>query len=96
MYIGSLLSTGGSEAAMTIYEGVNEMRCIIANTTFNLCCDGLQKVGEVERLELTLAEDEVAYRRSVRVVGPSTSVSDPSMSWSDVGVGPYIDVIDLS
>jgi hypothetical protein len=56
------------------------MRCIIANITFNLCCDGLQKIGEIERLELTLAEDEVVYRKSVRVVGPSTSVSDPSMS----------------
>ena len=81
---------------MTIYEGINELRCIIANTTFNLCCDGLKKIREVERLELTLAEDEVVYRGSVRFVGPSTSVSNPSMSWSDVGVGPYMDVIDLS
>jgi len=72
------------------------MRYIIANTTFNLCCDWLQKVGEVECLELTLAEDEIAYRESVRVIGPSTSISDPSISWNDVGVDPYMDVIDLS
>jgi hypothetical protein len=65
------------------------MRYIVTNTMLNLCNDRLQ---EVERLETTLAEDKIVYRGSVKDVGPSTSISSPSMSyrglstsWNDIG-----------
>jgi hypothetical protein len=63
---------------MTINEGVNEMRCIMANTTLNVCRGELHEVGEVEHLEATLAEDDISYRESVGDVGSSTSVLGPS------------------
>jgi hypothetical protein len=65
---------------MTIREGVNEMRYIMTNTTLNLYRRGLQEVEEVERLEVTLAEDEIAYCGSVGDAGPSTSILGPSSS----------------
>jgi hypothetical protein len=75
------------KAATVIHEGVDEMRWIVANTTLNLCSGGLQEVREVECLEVTLTEDEIAYRESVKDIGPSMSISgtsssvpDPSMS----------------
>jgi hypothetical protein len=70
------------KAATVIHEGVDEMRWIVANTTLNLYSGGLQEVREVECLEVTLTEDEIAYRESVKDVGPSTSIPSPSMSIS--------------
>jgi hypothetical protein len=67
---------------MTIREGVNEMRCIMANTMLNLYRRGLQEVEEAERLEVTLAEDGIAYFGSVGDAGPSTSIPGPSSSVS--------------
>jgi len=49
----------------------------VANITFNLCCYKLQEVGEVQRLEATLVEDEIAYRESVKDVGPFMIIPDP-------------------
>jgi len=49
----------------------------VANINFNLCCDRLQEVGEVQRLEATLAEDEIVYRESVKDVGPSMIIPGP-------------------
>ena len=65
---------------MTIREGVDEIGCIIANITLNLYRDGLQKVGEAERLEMTLTEDGISYCGSVGDVGSSTSIPSPSSS----------------
>jgi len=64
---------------MTIREGVDEIRCIVANITLNLYCGGLQ---EVEHLEVALPEDKTAYHGSVRDACPSTSIPDSSMSVS--------------
>jgi hypothetical protein len=76
---------------MTICEGVDEMRHIVANTTLNFYHDGFQEVREVECLEVALTEDEIAYCESVEDVGPSTSVPGPftsvpgpSTSWDDI------------
>ena len=70
------------KAATVIHEGVDEMRWIVANTTLNLYSGGLQEVREVECLEVTLTEDEIAYRESVKDVDPSMSIPSPSMSIS--------------
>jgi hypothetical protein len=61
---------------MIICEDVNEMRCIMANTMFNLYRGGLQEVGEVKRLEVILTKDEIAYHRGVEDASPSTSDLD--------------------
>jgi hypothetical protein len=53
---------------------------------------------------MTLAEDEIAYHKSVGDVGHSTSIPDPSMSvpssstsWGDIGPPhTYTNVIDSS
>lgn len=68
------------KAATTISESVNEMGCIVANITLNLCFGILQEVGEVEHLEVALAEDEIAYPGSVGDADMSTSAPSPSMS----------------
>jgi len=89
---------------MTIHKGINEMRHLVANTTLNLCHGGLQEVGEVERLEVTLAEDKIIYYgnigdggSSTSVPGPSTSVLGLSISWGDISSPrTCTDVIDLS
>lgn len=64
---------------MTIREGVDEIECIVANTTLNLYCGGFQ---EVEHLEVALPEDKTSYRGSVEDACPSTSIPDSSMSVS--------------
>ena len=58
-----------------ICKGVDKMRHNVTTITLNLCCDGLQEVGEVQCLETTLAEDEIAYCESVKDVGPSMIIS---------------------
>ena len=63
--------------ATTICKGVDKMGHSVANITFNLCCDRLQEVGEVQHLEATLAEDEIAYRESVKDIGPSMIIPGP-------------------
>jgi hypothetical protein len=92
------------KATMTIHKGINEMRRIVVNTPLNLYHGGLQEVGEVERLEVTLTEDEIIYCGNIRDVGSSTSVPgssasvlDPSISWGDIS-SPHtcMNVIDLS
>jgi hypothetical protein len=70
---------------MTIREGINEMRCIVANTMFNLCRDGIQEVREDEHLKANLMKDKIAYRESVGDVGPSTNISGSSTRWGDIG-----------
>lgn len=65
---------------MIIYKSVDEMRCIMTNTTCNLCLDILQEIEDVERLETILAKCNIVYSESVKDVGPSMSVPDPSMS----------------
>ena len=66
------------KVATTICKGVDKMRHSVANITYNLCCDRLQDVGEIQRLEATLVEDEIAYRESVNDVGPSMIIPGPS------------------
>ena len=51
----------------------------MANTTLSLCHGGLQEVREVERFEVTLVKDEIAYCRSVGDNGLSTNVPASSM-----------------
>ncbi|KAJ6904563.1 hypothetical protein NC652_022548 [Populus alba x Populus x berolinensis] len=71
------------------------MRCIVANTILNVCHDGLHEIEEVEHLEATLTEDEIAYHNSVTsVLGPSTSNLYPSMSY-DV-ISPFPTSMDIS
>jgi hypothetical protein len=53
------------KAAKTIHKGVDDMEHIVAKITINLCCVGLQEVGESEHFEVALAEDEITYRESV-------------------------------
>ena len=65
---------------MTIHEDIDEMRCIVANTTFNICHGRLQETGEVECLEVASIEDEITYRESVGNTGPSMSIPWPSTS----------------
>ena len=54
------------KAAETIHKGVDEMEHIMANITLNLCCVGLQEVGESGHFEVALTEDELLI---VRVLG---------------------------
>jgi hypothetical protein len=61
--------------------GMYVYRLITWSTTLNLCHDGLQDVGKVERLEAVLATYEIVYRGSVRNVGLSTSILGPSTSY---------------
>jgi len=51
-----------------------------------LCCGGLQEIREAKCIEVALVEDEIAYRKSVRDGGPSTSIPSPSTSWGDISV----------
>ncbi|GFY87193.1 hypothetical protein Acr_05g0008320 [Actinidia rufa] len=50
------------KAASTLREGVDEMGRTMANNTLDLCRRGLQEAGEVEHLNATLVEDEIAFR----------------------------------
>lgn len=60
------------------------------NIALNLCRGGLQQVGEAERLEVALPEDEIVYRQCFRDTGSS-------MSWGNVGPPhTYMDITDLS
>ena len=59
---------------------MDEIRCIVAIITLNLCRGELQEVEDVKHLEATLVEDEIVYRENIRDVGPSTSISDLSTS----------------
>ena len=70
------------KAATDIRKGVNEIRCIVANTTLNLCSGGRQEVREAGCLEVALTEDDFAYRGSVEDVGLSTSIPSSSISIS--------------
>ena len=79
-YIYSLIGTGGLENNNDYLWSVDEMRHIMANTTLSLCHGWLQEVREVERLEVTLMEDEIVYCRSVGDSGLSTSVPGSSTS----------------
>jgi len=45
---------GAQKAAIVIHEDVEDMGRVVANTTLNLCCGGLQEIGEIERLEAAL------------------------------------------
>jgi hypothetical protein len=69
------------KATTTIHECVDKIRRIMDNTKLNLCCGGLQEVGEAECLEVALAEDEIAYHGSV---GLSMSIPDQSTSVLDL------------
>jgi hypothetical protein len=82
----------------------------MANTMLNLYRRGLQEVEEAERLEVTLAEDGIAYCGSVGDAGPSTSipgpsssvpgsstsVPGPSMSWDDIDPHTYMNITNSS
>ena len=85
---------------MTIHEDIDEMRCIMTNTTLNICHNGLQETEEVECLEAASIKDEIAYRESVGDTVPSTSIlgismSVPYLSTSDPGPSTSCDDIDL-
>lgn len=67
---------------MTIYEGVNEMRHIVANTKLNLYFGVLQEIRKIKRLETTIMEDEIVYCGSVGDVGMSKNIPSPSISVS--------------
>ena len=91
------------KTATTIRKGINEMKHIVANTTLNLCRGRLREANEVECLEIALAEDMIAYRRSVVDAGlstsnpcPSTRDPCPSTSYDEIGhLQTYMDIIDL-
>jgi hypothetical protein len=53
------------------------MRCIVANTIFNLYRGGFQEVGEVKCLEVILTKDEIAYLGGLE--DASLSTSDPDL-----------------
>jgi hypothetical protein len=89
MYIDLLRSTRGSEIAMTIREGINEMRQNMANTTLNLYRGGLQEAREAKRLEVVLVKDEITYHGSVGDVYPSMSILGPSKSF----LGPSTSIL---
>ena len=80
------------KTTMTIHEGVSEMGRIIPNITINLYCGCRQKVREIEHLEATLLEDEIAYRVIVEDVGLSISIPSPFKSIS----GPFINILGSS
>ena len=46
-------------------KGVDEIRCIVSTTTFNVCYGGLQKVWEAECIEVALIENKISYHESV-------------------------------
>ena len=56
------------KAAETIHKGVDEMEHIMANITLNLCCVGLQEVGESEHFEVVLTEDELLIVRVLEML----------------------------
>ena len=68
------------EAVMTIYEGVNEMRHIVANTKLNLYCGVLQEIRKIKHLETALTKNEIAYCGSVMDVSLSKNIPRPSIS----------------
>ena len=69
------------------------MRHIMTNTTFDLCCDGLQEIRDVERLEAALTENKIVYCSSVGNASMSTSDSGSSMSQDDIDPPQtYIDI----
>jgi hypothetical protein len=68
------------KATTIISEGVDEMGCILANTTLHLCCGGLQEAVEVERLKVVLTEDEIAYHGNVKDSSLSMNISCLSTS----------------
>jgi hypothetical protein len=85
--------------AKIIHIGVNDMKHIVANIALNLCCVGLQEVGESEHFEVALTEDKITYRESVGDVGPFKSVL--SLSTSILGPlsnisGPFMSISGLS
>ena len=66
------------------------MWCIMDNIALNLCRGGLQQVGEAERLEVALPEDEIVYQWCFRDTGSS-------MSWGNVGPPQtYMNITDFS
>lgn len=78
------------KTSMTIGEGVDEMRCILANTKLNLCRGILREARVTQRLKVTLMKYKITYRGSIgdvvpstSILGPSTSAPNPSTSWSD-------------
>jgi hypothetical protein len=44
------------------------MEHIMANITLNLCCVGLQEVGESEHFEVVLTEDELLIVRVLEML----------------------------
>jgi hypothetical protein len=46
-----VLTRGAQKAVIVIHEGVDDMGCVVTNTTLNLCCGRLQ---EIEHLEAAL------------------------------------------
>jgi len=46
----------------------------------------LHEIKKVERLEVTLAEDEIAYRRNARDVDSPTSAQSPSTNVSNLSM----------
>jgi hypothetical protein len=64
----------------TISEGVDEMGCIVANATLDLCRGGLQEVVEVKPLKVVFAGDEIAYHGNVKDSSLPTSISCLSTS----------------
>ena len=73
------------KTTIIICKGVDKKGHNMANITLNLCCDGLQEVREVQCLETILAEDEIAYRESVKDVGPSMIISSSYTYYDDIG-----------
>ena len=50
------------KVTVTLRKGVDEMRCIITDITFNLYHGELEKVEEVEHLKVALVGVKVAFR----------------------------------
>lgn len=53
----------------------------VANTTLNLCHEGLQEVRKDVRLEVLLTKDKIVYNGNVGDTGLSTNISGLSTSF---------------
>jgi hypothetical protein len=49
------------KTVVILHERVDEMRHVMTNTIFFLCCDGLQELKKIEHLGMTLADDEIIF-----------------------------------
>jgi hypothetical protein len=82
MYVYSLITWYGKLRKQRLSVKISMERDILWPTLrLILCHGGLHKIGEVEHIETTLAEDEIAYHGSVgMLVPPQPSQAYPRVS----------------